>query len=152
MTYTLIPSNKMLSFFLDTKTLVSSKLHGIDFSYQGILGIWEGLEPSAPQEFVSLLDGLDLASPSEASSVTLGEVGPSVDVAASLRPRLSYKQSQRMGDGFHGAYAAALNVLNTRGNSEKSVWKLTVSTHKAHQRRLALDMCNWRVGEEDYLR
>ena len=65
-------SDKMLSSFLDTKTLVSSKLHGIDFSYQGILGIWEGLEPSAPQEFVIWLDGLDLASRSEPSFVKLG--------------------------------------------------------------------------------
>lgn len=135
-----------------SRNLGSSKIHGIDFSYQGILGIWEGLKPTSSQEVVSILDGLDLASPSEASSITLGEMGPSVDVTASLRPRPSYKQSQRLGDGFHGNYMAALNILNSRGNLEKSQWKPTIHTDKSQQRRLALELVDWKVSDEDFLR
>lgn len=104
------------------------------------------------QDFVSLLDGLDLASPSEASSVTLNAFGPSVDVNASMRPRLSSKHNSRMGDGFHGNYTAALNTLNSRSNLDKSMWKPTVHTDKSQQRRLALALCDWKVGEEEFAR
>ena len=79
-------------------------------------------------------------------------MGPSVDVTASLRPRPSYKQSQRLGDGFHGNYMAALNILNSRGNLEKSQWKLTIHTDKSQQRRLALELVDWKVSDEDFLR
>ncbi|KAI5123084.1 hypothetical protein M0805_000518 [Coniferiporia weirii] len=133
-------------------TFGSPKIHGIDFSYQGILGIWEGLEASSSQEVVSLLDSLDLAAPSEASSNTLNDSSPSVDVNASLRPRLQSNKSHRMGDGFHGNYTAALNTLNSRSNLDKSVWKSTVHTDKNQQRRLALALCDWRVGEEEFTR
>ncbi|THH10667.1 hypothetical protein EW145_g1164 [Phellinidium pouzarii] len=133
-------------------TFGTAKIHGIDFSYQGILGIWEGLEASSSQEVVSLLDSLDLAAPSEASSMTLSDSSPSVDVNASLRPRLSSNKSHRLGDGFHGNYTAALNTLNSRSNSDKSAWKSTVHTEKSQQRRLALALCDWKVGEEEFSR
>ncbi|KAH8119136.1 WD40 repeat-like protein [Phellopilus nigrolimitatus] len=133
-------------------TFGTSKIHGIDFSYQGILGIWEGLEASASQEVVSLLDSLDLAAPSETSSITLNDSGPSVDVNASLRPHLTSSKNHRPDDGFHGNYTAALNTLNSRSNADKSMWRPTVHTDKNPQRRLALALCNWRVGEEEFLR
>ena len=133
-------------------TFGSSKVHGIDFSYQGILGIWEGLEASTPHEMASLLDSLDLASPSESSQNISKELGPTVDVNASLRPRPSAKHSQRLGDGFHGNYSAALNTLNSRTNSDKTSWKPTVHTEKPQQRKLALALCDWRVDADEISR
>ena len=132
-------------------TFGSSKVHGIDFSYQGILGIWEGLEASTPYEMASLLESLDLASPPEATQSSK-ELGPSVDVNASLRPRPSARQTQRIADGFHGNYSAALNTLNSRSNLEKTSWKPTVHTEKAQQRKLALALCDWRVDQDEITR
>lgn len=144
MTDNLIDSKHLLTFG-------SSKVHGIDFSYQGILGIWEGLEASTPYEMASLLDSLDLASPPEASQASK-ELSLSIDVTASLRPRPSARQTQRMGDGFHGNYSAALNTLNSRSNGEKTSWKPTVHSEKTQQRKLALALCDWKVDQDEIAR
>ena len=138
----------------DSKNLLkfgSSKIHGFDFSYQGILGIWNGLEAAASRDVISLLDGLDLASPSEASSATLTGT-PIPEEGPSLRSHLPPKRPHRPGDGFHGNYSAALNMLNSRTILDKSLWKSTIHTDKTQQRRLALALCNWRIGEDEFTR
>ncbi|KAL5528601.1 hypothetical protein ACEPAF_7737 [Sanghuangporus sanghuang] len=130
----------------------SSKIHGFDFSYQGILGIWNGLEVTASQEVVSILEGLDLASPSESSSSTLVGMGPISDAGPSLRSHFSSRRNRKAGDGFHGNYSAALNMLNSRSHLDKSMWKPTIHTDKTQQRRLALALCDWKIGEDEILR
>ena len=133
----------------------SAKVHGIDFSFQGILGIWEGLEASPSQDMISLLDGLDLASPSELpTNAPVESPHLGVDVNASLRPRLSASKSQRMVDGFHGNYTAALNTLNSRSNlnSDKFTFKSSVHPDKIQRRKLALALCNWKAGDEEIAR
>ncbi|EJD02917.1 WD40 repeat-like protein [Fomitiporia mediterranea MF3/22] len=129
----------------------TSKIHGIDFSFQGILGIWEGLEASASPDVVSILDGLDLAGPSEVPSPNLLSMNPLVEANIPLRSRIS-RHSQRMGDGFHGSYSAALSKLNSRSNLDRTMWKPTVHTDKSQQRRLSLALCDWKVGEEEFSR
>lgn len=126
-------------------------MHGIDFSFQGILGIWEGLEPATSREMNSLLDSLDLAAPPEAA-VLSSDSTSTVDMNASLRPRLSNHRSRMREDDFHGNYTAALNTLTTRGDLDKSVWKPTVNTGKGPHRRLALALCNWKAGDEEIIR
>lgn len=130
-------------------------MHGIDFSFQGILGIWEGLQASQSQDMISLLDGLDLAAPSElTTNVAVDSPHLGVDVNASLRPRLNTNKSQRIVDGFHGNYNAALNTLNSRSNlnSDKFAFKSSVHTDKIQRRKLALALCNWKAGDEEIAR
>ena len=127
-------------------------MHGIDFSYQGVLGIWEGLEPSSSQDVESLVESLDLAGPSESSSVTTVEgPSPSLDVTASLLPRLSGRGHSHA-DAFHGNYTAALNALNSRIEPDRSLWKSSVHTSRAAQRKLAMALCDWKAGEEEFAR
>ena len=133
-------------------TFGSAKIHGFDFSYQGVLGIWNGLEVTSSQEVVSLLEGLDLASPSESSSSTLVGVEPILDAGPSIRSHFASRRNRKAGDGFHGNYSAALNMLNSRSYLDKSTWKPTIHTDKTQQRRLALALCNWKVGEDELLR
>ena len=138
----------------DSKQLLtfgSSKVHGIDFSFQGILGIWEGLEPSTSREMNSLLDSLDLAAPPEASTLQ-SDTSLTIDVDASLRPRLTSHRSHTREDGFHGNYTAALTTLTARSDLDKSAWKSTVHTGRGPHRRLALALCNWKAGEEEITR
>lgn len=148
---------KYSNVLLDAKQLLafgSSKVHGIDFSFQGIMGIWEGLEASPSQDMMSILDGLDLASPSESPAARGESPHRSVDVNASLHPRLNTFKSQKLVDGFHGNYTAALNTLNSRTDlvNEKLAFKSPLHSDKVQRRRLALALCNWKAGDEQIAR
>lgn len=125
------------------------RLHGYDFSYQGLLGIWEGFNPSSVpiQHFSedtpvpgqrSLL--LDLPVPQIQHSHT-GSAG------SGGHERHSSHRSRSPADDLFGSWSAALHSLAARRGSDRSSWKPSVPTTKLVQRQIALQVCGWSLRE-----
>lgn len=121
------------------------RLHGYDFSHHGIMGIWEGFPPLAvgtPRGEPSIL--LDSASPPVHRDL--------LDVRDGTRSRSRSRRSDSPADDLHGNFHAALTALALRSGDKpsSSTWKFpAVSTSKALQRQVALQLCGWSLREED---
>ncbi|KAJ7087262.1 hypothetical protein B0H15DRAFT_843273 [Mycena belliarum] len=119
------------------------RLHGYDFSYQGIMGIWEG--------FTALN-----ATPQPGPSVSLEPASSSghrdlLDVRNG-RSRSRSRRSHSPADDLHGNFHAALSALAVRtgDKSAASTWRFpAVSTAKPLHRQVALQLCGWSLKEED---
>ena len=106
---------------------------------------------SSSQEFMNTLEGLDLAGASGDLTVfPHSETLASIDIISSLQPPLVSHRIHPSADGFHGNYISALNALNSRKEQDRAMWKPAVHhIAKSPHRRLALALCNWRVGDEE---
>lgn len=138
----------------DTQNLLavhSSLLDGYNFSYHGILGIWEGFRPSRPHPSAphptpriaprSLL----LETPQTSLSNLISE---------SQQPRSRSRQaekrkSQAIPDGPSEEFSSVVATLLSESDPERTTWRPAVSTSKPAQRRFALDLCGWSLAEED---
>ncbi len=74
--------------FKDSRSVLSlgsaSRVHGIDFAYQGVLGIWEGLATTVP-ELTGQLVSLDLAGISGSPPMGQSELSPGLDLSSNSR-------------------------------------------------------------------
>lgn len=114
---------------LESKTILTdglSNVHGFDFTYQGVLGIWEGLQP-IPLPPSALPSSVDISGPT-----------------ASLE--MPSKNAQ------NGNFQMAINALNSSRGLDKASWKPAVHTSRAAQRRLAHALCGWNVGDDELQR
>ncbi|KAF7980728.1 hypothetical protein HWV62_36737 [Athelia sp. TMB] len=116
------------------------RLYGYDFSYQGLLGIWEGFqsqphEPagSAPTPRNGLLD---------LPPTTPGGIGAAAG-------GLSRRHALSPSDEIHGDFHAAIVALSSRKGTERLAWKPPVSSQKVEQRLFALQLCGWSLKDED---
>jgi hypothetical protein len=139
----------------DSKQLLAlgaSEVHGFDFSYQGVLGIWEGFAAQATQDSIVDPDGKEVSNPLQAFSQFPADAQVIVDtITSSIRARQASRQrSHSPMDAYHGNYQAALVAMTSRRDVDKSSWKHSIQTNKVHHRRLALALCNWTVTEEDF--
>lgn len=129
----------------------SSLLEGYDFSYQGILGIWEGFRPSHPQISAphptprlpqrSLL--LDTAQNTLSNLITESQQGRSRSRQADRR------KTQTLIDSPSEEFSSVVAALLAENDPERTPWRPAVPTNKPAQRRLALDLCGWSLAEED---
>ncbi|KAI0093092.1 hypothetical protein BDY19DRAFT_883102 [Irpex rosettiformis] len=132
-------------------SLHSSLLEGYNFSYQGILGIWEGFRPTRPQITAphptprlpqrSLL----LDTPQTSLSSLLSEIQHTR--SRSLQP--NDRNTRILSDEPVEEFSSVVESLLTENDLERTPWKPAVSTNKPAQRRLALDLCGWSLAEED---
>ena len=125
------------------------RLHGYDFSYQGLLGIWEGFNPSVPlQQFDE-----DTPVPGERSlllDLPVEQVHPSrADSGSSGGHENHSTERSRSPDDLFGSWSAALHSLAARRGTDRTTWKPTVPTNKLIQRQIALQVCGWSVREEE---
>ncbi|KAJ6567321.1 hypothetical protein DFH09DRAFT_1156660 [Mycena vulgaris] len=119
------------------------RLHGYDFSHQGIMGIWQGFAPLnvTPHGEPSLL--LDPVPPVHRDLL---------DVQDGTRSGSRSRRSHSPADELHGNFQSALAALalRTGEKSASSALKFpAVSTSKALQRQVALQLCGWSLKEED---
>lgn len=131
------------------------KLHGYDFSHQGLFGIWEGFAPiSAPTTHsvddtpIAVQRSLLLDVP---GTTSIGYHSLSGSSTNSGFERQSSRRSHSPADDLWGNWNAALTALAERRPSDKLSWKPTIPTAKAKERLLALNLCGWNV-QEDVLR
>ena len=134
----------------------TSRLYGYDFSYQGLLGIWEGFNPSSAsvhmQHFSegtpipgqrSLLLDLPVGQVQHSRAGSTGSGGHESQKNAS-----SHRSHSPADDLLFGSWSAALHSLAARRRDHSS-WKPTVPTDKLVQRQIALQVCGWSVREEE---
>lgn len=124
-----------------------SRLHGFDFAYQGVEGLWGGLEPFSSRDLDSQLEGLDLAGTLSGSPLVQGELSPGLDISSSIAS--PFFSSRGSPSDFQGNYAAALNILIANADADKNIWKPTVHSVRMPHRRLALALINFRIDEEE---
>ncbi|KAG6902515.1 hypothetical protein C0995_015708 [Termitomyces sp. Mi166 len=100
-----------------------SVLHGFNFSYQGLLGIWEGFKPLPVTQGPNLVATNNYFDLSEQ-----WESHPSIDE-------------------LYGNFSAALGALVARRDRP---WKPPVATSKALHRQVALQLIGWSFREDDF--
>jgi len=129
-----------------------SRVHGIDFAYQGVLGIWEGLATTVP-ELTGQLVSLDLAGISGSPPMGQSELSPGLDLSSTAASPF-FSNRSNSADAPHGNYITALNALNTQREAltEKGMWKPAVHSVKSPHRKLALALVNFKIGDEDIAR
>ena len=124
------------------------RLHGYDFSYQGLLGIWEGFNPSSvPIQPV----GEDAPVPEQRSLLLDLPVGLRVGSTSNggHERQSSHRSRSPQADDLFGSWSAALHSLAARRGTDRSSWKPTVPTNKLVQRQIALQVCGWSLREEE---
>lgn len=115
------------------------RLHGYDFSHQGLLGVWEGFPPSSSQQTV----------PESTPGVALLELPSTPHGLAAELAGHPQRRPLSPSDEIHGDFHSAIISLCSRGG-ERTTWKPTVSTQKLAQRQLALQLCGWSLKEDDF--
>ncbi|KNZ76567.1 WD repeat-containing protein [Termitomyces sp. J132] len=98
-------------------------LHGFDFSYQGLLGIWEGITP------LPVTQGPNLVSTNNYYDLS------------------EHWESHPPVDKQYGNFSAALTALVERRDRP---WKPPVATSKALHRQVALQLIGWTFREDDF--
>ncbi|KAJ3501958.1 hypothetical protein NLJ89_g9102 [Agrocybe chaxingu] len=128
----------------------TSRLHGYDFSYHGLAGIWEGFPPiAAPAQQQQVVDDTPIPIPR-----TLLDVPPANALAqgqhhAHASSGGGTRRSRSPADDLHGNWPAALAILAARKGADRSSWKPTVPTTKLVQRQIALQICGWSLREDE---
>ncbi|KAF9241774.1 hypothetical protein BU15DRAFT_87047 [Melanogaster broomeanus] len=118
------------------------RIHGYDFTNQGLLGIWEGF-PSLPQPSGTWPSTSLLSDMISASS------GSVVDSSSSTILRSASSFSQTSDDLSYGDFTAAITVLLSRQSTENSGWSPVIRTNKMAQRELGLQLCGWYLKDDD---
>src|SRR5882757_10204985 len=146
-----IPDSSKYISHTDSRELIcfpTSRLHGYEFSNQGLLGLWEGFAPlpqvpdSCSPSF-SVLDGI-LTIPT--TSLVNSSLSP-LCTSAVLDPLTRMRQPSD--DSVYGDFAAAVTNLCARRTGSERPWKAPVRMNKLEQRRFALHLCEWGTGEDE---
>ncbi|KAH7888971.1 hypothetical protein F5I97DRAFT_2006108 [Phlebopus sp. FC_14] len=127
----------------------TSRIHGYDFSYQGVSGIWEGIPalPHPPENRSSVSSLGDLLSASSGGTA-VDSIHPSRSSSiATFGPSSSYFQT--MDDLSYGDFNAAIDALLLRQGPGKKLWSPTLRTNKLSQRQFALQLCGWYLNEDE---
>lgn len=116
------------------------RVHGYDFSYHGLQGIWEGFPPA--DDFSSTV--------AEDTPVAVGSsLLLDTPVSAPHHIHAGTRRSRSPGDDLHGNWSAAIATLGARRNLDRWSWKSPVATGKLLQRKLALLTCGWSLREDE---
>ncbi|KDQ55662.1 hypothetical protein JAAARDRAFT_180432 [Jaapia argillacea MUCL 33604] len=124
----------------------ASRLHGYDFSFQGLRGIWDGFAVSrqrSSSEDPSALPGgllLDVPPPPH--------LGIPLERSTSRSKHLG-RRTYSPADALHGDFYAAVAALGSGRNTDQTMARLSVTTTKLVHRQLSLQLCGWSLREED---
>ncbi|KAF9483146.1 hypothetical protein BDN70DRAFT_800339 [Pholiota conissans] len=127
------------------------RLNGFDFSYHGLLGIWEGFAPIDGTAPGNLSDDTPLALQ---RSLLLDLPVPNVHHSRSgSTGGGNYGRSSRRShspvDDLQDNWSAALADLANRRGIDRWSWKSPVPTNKLVARQVALTVCGWSLREEE---
>ncbi|KAI0338210.1 hypothetical protein BDW22DRAFT_1487781 [Trametopsis cervina] len=129
----------------------SSLLEGYNFSYQGVIGVWEGFRPAHPQ--ISAPHPTPrIPQRSLLLETAQTQLSNLISEAQHTWPRSRQADSSRsrpLTDGPSEEFANVVATLLAENDPERPPWKPAVTTTRLAQRRLALDLCGWSLAEED---
>lgn len=129
-------------FFPDSREIAcipTSRVHGYDFSNQGLMGIWEGFQ-ALPQSSESR---------NSASLPNLRLAPPALDSSSGSTRGLPSTFSQSFEDLSYGDFNAAITAILSRQGIEKTSWSPALRTNKSAQRELSLQLCGWYLGGDE---
>lgn len=118
----------------DILCVPTSKLHGYDFSYEGLLSIWEGVPAFMHASY-------------EAPTTAYGNTLNVADASESYQGRRTASPAVDLQENFF----AALSELLDRSDLDVDRWKPVVTTSKLLQRQVALQLTGWNLREEDLM-
>lgn len=140
----------------DVLCLPTPHLHGYDFSYQGVQGIWEGLKPSntASAHQHTVVDDTPIAHKHSLLLDTPALGAPHHARASSSGNSTGHHShhSHSSADDLHGDWSSALSVLAARRGVNRTSWKPLVKTDKLIERQISLEVCGWSLREEEVAR
>jgi hypothetical protein len=116
----------------------SSRIHGYDFSYQGLHGIWDGFRPVT-----------HAVESEHTPRIVYLELPPSEGNKPRSRSRHKGHRSHSPADELHGDFQAAIAAIGSRKGVDPLRWRPLVSTNKLIQRQVALQLCGWSLKEEE---
>ncbi|KAK0452344.1 hypothetical protein EV421DRAFT_1768424 [Armillaria borealis] len=125
---------KWISYSRDILCVPTSKLHGYDFSYEGLLSIWEGVPAFMHTSY-------------EAPTTAYGNTLNVADASESYQGRRTASPAVDLQENFF----AALSELLDRSDLDVDRWKPVVTTSKLLQRQVALQLTGWNLREEDLM-
>lgn len=108
-------------------SIPTSILHGYDFSYQGLLGIWEGFQPLISQK---------------------PDTAPTFELPSYHHHDRRTSRHNASTDEGNGSFQAALAELANRRIADRP-WKPMVPTMRALQRQIALHLCGWSLRDDE---
>lgn len=121
------------------------RIHGYDFSYQGLLGIWDGF-PSLTRNKSSVTPSVENPSPSVGT--TIADSNSSSTFSLLGFSNLSRTHLQSTEDLSYGDFDVALDVLLSRQEGRASSLSLSLKTNKMKQRQCALQLCGWTLMDD----
>ncbi|KAG8931547.1 hypothetical protein FRC02_002535 [Tulasnella sp. 418] len=145
------------------KTLHDDRSHnvnGFDFSYQGLLGIWDGLASSYSTES-RLVHAIDTAAPINERLQDDAQVSPQYSQPYGRRsaelPRRDSSIPEMSGHVI--GYDATLEILNSirrsRANRESGIGmgypEIDIPTNKLQRRKLGLALCDWDLTKDGFV-
>ncbi|CCO30943.1 WD repeat-containing protein YBL104C [Rhizoctonia solani AG-1 IB] len=134
----------------------SSRINGLEFKYQGVLGIWEGFASSTNQNHTSTIDSPTYSPLSHPSPA----LGYTANLGLSRPPsQRGGKRGERHRSPQRDNYDAAISILNMRrdsmaDNAGENGAAFTDSRESGSKRRfgrlgrrrLALALCGWDIS------
>ncbi|EPQ56887.1 hypothetical protein GLOTRDRAFT_115046 [Gloeophyllum trabeum ATCC 11539] len=139
-----------ISFSKDTLSSQTLKHFGLDFSYEGLLGVWESAPatstaPGTPEDLQSALQSPLMPVLSSSNLSALGLEYPHPIHRTTSRSK-HHKDRPHASSSMDPPVAFSAG----RGLDTPSGGRLSVHTAKSEQRELALQLCGWQLTPEDF--
>ncbi|KAI6037567.1 hypothetical protein EDC04DRAFT_2702091 [Pisolithus marmoratus] len=129
----------------------TSRIHGYDFSNQGLQGIWDGFP--APPRAAAARNKSTISLPAELHSTsfetTAADTNSSGTPSPTDFPGLLGVSSQTTEDVFYGDFDGAVGLLLSRQNPARLPLSPSLRTKKTKRRQFALQLCGWSLADED---
>lgn len=153
-----LPAFSVKSDSQEVLCVPTPRLHGYDFSYHGLLGIWEGFSPSSNSFHQPIIDDLQRSLLLDLPGTAQQQQGyhhthtNSTGSTGGYPHRglgLNSQRSRSPAEDWYGNWSAALTTLAARRGVDQLSWKPPVPTAKLVQRQIALQLCGWSLREEE---
>lgn len=129
----------------------ASRVHGYDFSNQGLQGIWNGF-PALPRVAAAKTKST-ISLPAELLSTsfetTTTDANSSGTPSPTDIPGLLGTSPQSAEDVFYGDFDAAVGLLLSQQNPMRLPSSPSCRTKRAKQRQFAIQLCGWSLADED---
>ena len=130
----------------------SSRVHGFDFTYQGVLSIWEG--------FPSLSHRISSAEDKERATSHADQQGSHSSVSTTGRTssgrghRRPSSRNKSAGESPRLHYELAIEAINGKRTFgvKKDLPSTAVHSTRAARRQFALSLCGWDYSDEEFRR
>ncbi|KZT65334.1 hypothetical protein DAEQUDRAFT_747081 [Daedalea quercina L-15889] len=127
------------------------RVEGFNFSYQGLLGIWEGFPSSHPHTSTSTHTTPRVAVRRSMLPNTPIQSLSALPLDINAKPSSRHSSRRRPHGGVSDEFLAAVTILADRNGLDTTSWKPAVTTSRLTQRHLGLHLCGWSLAEDELM-